>query len=964
MYIDKNILHKVYIYSSPKLTNMISKILNSVKDFEECIIDGTLKVCFLHENSKISKKGWSGFVKTEELYLMDNAENNLGISLVGSEYPGAHILTCIDIDGDKREIDNVNVEKFSKDWVYKIISLKLNELGIPFMAIKSSSGGYHIYVYTLSESMRYSSTQGLYYPSNPKKAYINDDVEMFLNGHLRHFSVLQEDVLPKTIVEIWCQKRYMVAPGSDIFDEDGNFVGTVELLEDGVQEFKKIGLVEDSLNDIVREAFLDAGFEENSDLKYTPNQNYSFENKSLSNKLTPFGIQVIGDLLIKYFPKISGQKHQCTLALGGYLFNKNISYESACELGQYVLDNVSDDLFKSKSEFIKTLTHDIQLNDPTRKQTGLATIEEILQPFCDKEKVGKKLHLATNPIFHKFWPDGRYAKKYNEIVINYAQHYMVKNVVQTKVNNDNEIVATPIQNYKINHSIDKIQIINDISNIEKTAIWERPVKVFFSTSDRQTYVSKAYRNTNELFKEYRKLPGAYTDSAKSIIESVFREFESIDFLDEIEYSTRPGIWLSAEQNQLRKFITNDNELVEVFPNAPERKYLRSALSLLKQINDIYPWADGKFGYFVKMGLTLPYADVLKNNFDRPHPSIILHGEAGTLKTTASEMLLHFNITENVDDETNIVGGGELLSEYRFGRIMDISSYPLVVNEAEYLFSVAKTRNLIKDAAHGKLIRKPGGNDPRSYYSHRSGIYTMNTLPAAAEDPAYLRRFVNIEFDRNERGDTPEMIQKMSFLNYGGVNNARFKELSHIGDYVFYILNRNLDWFTLPLDVIQNKIIESMEEYVGDDLSFLKQDESDFAYTDRTEQENSTLTMVLRVLREPYLRHKGRYLQNSSDIEMVRNMITSLSDYYYIHEAPNDFVLVDIGLKNKFNEEYFKEGKSITLKGCCNCLNDLDLDLNELELTSTRVYGRKKTIRGIKMTLEDLTKILTNKKEVI
>lgn len=942
---------------------MISKILSSVKDFEECILDGTLKVCFLHENSKISKKGWSGFVKTEELYLMDNAENNLGISLVGSEYPGAHILTCIDIDGDKREVDGINIEKFSKDWVYKIITKKLNELNLSYMAIRSSSGGYHIYLYTLSESLRFSSTQGLYYPMQPKDAYIDEDMEMFLNANLKSFAALQEDNLPKTIVEIWCQKRYMVAPGSDIFDEDGNYIGTVELLEDGVQAFKEIGLVEQPLNDIVREAFLDAGFKEDNDLKYTPNQNYSFENKSLSNKLSPFGVQVIGDLIVKYFPKISGQKHKCTLALGGYLHNKNISYDSAQELGEYIIDNVPDDLFNSKSEFMKTLTHDIMVDDPSRKQTGLATIEEILQPFCDKEKIGKQLHLATNPIFHKFWPDGRYAKKYNEIVINYAQHYMVKNVVQTKVNSDGEIVATPIQNYKINHCIDKIQIINDVSNIEKTAIWERPVKVFFSTSDRQDYVSKAYRNTNELFKEYRKLPGAYTDSAKSIIESVFREFESIDFLDEIEYSTRPGIWLSREEKKLRKFIEKDGELIEVSSKAPEKKFLRSALSLLKQINDIYPWNEGKFGYFVKMGLTLPYADVLKNHFDRPHPSIILHGEAGTLKTTASEMLLHFNITENVDDETNIVGGGELLSEYRFGRIMDISSYPLVVNEAEYLFSVAKTRNLIKDAAHGKLIRKPGGNDPRSYYSHRSGIYTMNTLPAAAEDPAYLRRFVNIEFDRNERGDTPEMIEKMSFLNYDGINNARFKELSFIGDFVFYILNKNLNWFMLPLDVIQENIINAMENYTGDDLSFLKQDESNFVYTDRTEQENSVLTMVLRVLREPYLKHKGRYLQNSSDIEMVRNMITSLSDYYYIHEAPNDCVLIDIGLKNKYNEAYFKEGKSITLKGCCNCLSDLDLNLGKLDITSSRVSGRKKTIRGIKMTLEDLTKILTNKNEV-
>ena len=203
---------------------MIIKILNSVKDFEECILDGTLKVCFLHENSKISKEGWAGFVKPEELYLVENSENNLGISLIGSEYPGAHILTCIDIDGDKREVNGHNREQFSKDWVYKIIIHKLNELNISFMAIQSSSGGYHIYVYTLSESLRYTSTAGLSYPDNISDAALSEDIEMFLNANQRNLINIVGDELPKSITEIWCQKRYMVAPGSDIYTEDGEYV--------------------------------------------------------------------------------------------------------------------------------------------------------------------------------------------------------------------------------------------------------------------------------------------------------------------------------------------------------------------------------------------------------------------------------------------------------------------------------------------------------------------------------------------------------------------------------------------------------------------------------------------------------------------------------------------------------------------------------------------------------------------
>lgn len=941
---------------------MISKILNSIKDFEECILDGTLKVCFLHENSKISKKGWAGFVKPEELYLVENAENNLGISLVGSEYPGSHILTCIDIDGDKREINGESIEQLSKDWAYKIITAKLNELEIDYMAVRSSSGGYHIYVYTLSESLRYSSTSGLYYPNSAKDAGYTMDISMFLDANSRVLEGVYGDELPKGIVEIWCQKRYMVAPGSDIFDDDGKYVGTTKLLDDGVQEFKKIGVIEGSLNDIVRDAFLEAGFKQNLNLKYTSNKNFDPNNKSLSNSLKDSDIKTIGDMILEYYPHISGQKHTCTLALGGYLHRKGICYESVLDLALYVVDNAPEDLFKSDDEFVKTLTHDVLEDDTSRSQTGLPTVEEILSPFCEKETIGKKLHLATNPIFHKFWPDGRYARKYNEIIINYAQHYIVKNVIQTKTNNDGEIIGTPVQNFKINHSVDKIQIINDISDVEDIPRWEKPVKLFFSGSDIDKNQTRIYDNSDELFKEYRKLPGAYIDQAKSIIESIYKEFEATGIIEELEFSTRPGIWLSEDKTKLRKFIDNNGKIEEITPQLPALKYLKSSLHLLQQINDVYPWHKGKFGFFVRMGLTMPYTDVLKNHFGRHHPSLILHGEAGTLKSTASELLIYLNL-DKINEETDVVGGGELSSEYRFGRIMDISSFPLVVNETEYLFSNSVTRELIKDAVNGKLIRKPGGNNPRAYYSHRAAIYTMNTLPAAAEDPAYLRRFVNIEFDRNERGDTPEMKKALSFLNTNGINNARFRELGCIGDFVFYFLNNNIDLLTNPVEIIQSKIIDAMEEYTGMNLDFLKEDVKNFAYTDRVEQENNTLTMILKVLRRPYLRHKGKYLQNGSDVAIVKNMVESLSEYYYIHLTPNEDILIDIGLKNRFNDEYYKEGKTITLKGCYNYLTDLDLGIDSLVLTSTRVIGRKKPLRGIKMTLEDFTKILTNKKDI-
>ena len=93
------------------------------------------------------------------------------------------------------------------------------------------------------------------------------------------------------------------------------------------------------------------------------------------------------------------------------------------------------------------------------------------------------------------------------------------------------------------------------------------------------------------------------------------------------------------------------------------------------------------------------------------------------------------------------------------------------------------------------------------------------------------------------------------------------------------------------------------------------------------------------------------------IEISNNAIN------YAKENNYDYVLIDIGLKHKFNEEHSKDGTSITLKSCYYYLLDLDLGLTSLTYTSSRVQGRKKQVRGIRMSIEDFTRVLINKSEI-
>lgn len=306
-----------------------------------------------------------------------------------------------------------------------------------------------------------------------------------------------------------------------------------------------------------------------------------------------------------------------------------------------------------------------------------------------------------------------------------------------------------------------------------------------------------------------------------------------------------------------------------------------------------------------------------------------------------------------------MSGGELFSEYRFGRAMDNSSFPLVVNETEYLFSTPRIKELIKDSVTGKLIRKPGGNEPQGYYSHRACIYTMNNLPMTTEDPAFLRRFIPLEFDSTERGDEPETIEKFEFLNENGIKNSKFQELKYIGDFVYYILNKNIHWFDFSLEQIQDNIIHELEKYSQMYLGFLKQHSKEFVYMDRQDQQNIKLSILLGILRKPYQYNKNKFFKETSETAIVRQMVNK-NVYSFVNKIDDDWILIDIGLKHKFNEETLKNGMSITLKGCYSYFQELDLGLSTITLGPARVKGRKKQIRGIRMSVDDFTKILTNK----
>lgn len=942
---------------------MINEILNILPDFREKVESKEISLCLLRndDSPKAPVNGYNYIVSTEELDSPLYSDYNLGISLLGPKYIGDKFLCCIDIDGDvgydkihddEQKIKNKNS---TQKWFYQIIKEAFDKKGIKPLVVRTMSGGYHIYLYIYEHPKKIHGFSSYLYPKKDIMTMDNFkkwDTIFEENQHLNDF--LNKPIKDNAI-EIFSQKRMMVAPGSCI---DGKYY-TVS--PDGAQSFSEIGeLIDTNIYDFIIEALIENNFILNPDkpILHTPQTQTTGETRYLTKN----NINKIANLIGNLYPQAGDQKHYCTLALGGYLATQNVAVESIEAIGMKIIED-HPNLFDNDKAFLQTLEHDSVQGVNGGEATGLKTLQDNLGGIIDRGILAKKMHIWTQSPIHSFYPNGEIGNEYTQVTMNFKYHSISKqNIVLKK--KDSDFIPVIKNQMTIKHVINDIVMVNDISRSEKSELnYENPVYFKYTTRN-ETLTSPLYENVDQMFKDYKSIEGAHISGSRSVLELIFNEFEEFDLITREVGSFRPGIFLDPETQTLHRFIKKGKKIEELPAEKPSLYDITEGVKLLTKINENYPWQDDKFGIFIKHILTIPFTHVLKNDFRMPHPSIILCGEGGTLKSSAGEMAVAIWGNHNNDIAENIVGGGELNSEYRFGRIMDCSSYPLVVNEPEVLFIRAKIRELIKDSVDGRLLRKPGSYNSKEYYSRRASIYCMNAVPQQADDPSYLRRFVTIDFTKAERGDTEEVKNRLQFLNKKGIINNGFEELSVIGDYVFYLISENINWLKLPLETLQNKIIEKMANQTGISLDWLlDSDIKTSVYIDRTDQENSILSLILTLLRDPYYKNKNKFINNSDPESILRNLVTDSNYYPYIHETVDgDAIVIDIGLKNMFNFQYGSMVKPITLSSIFNHLEDTTYNLASMKLGSQRVIGMKHPIRGIKMDYSEFTRLITNQTE--
>lgn len=920
-----------------------------------------INVCMVKKYSKVPVKDYKQIIDPDDIDDILDSDNELGISLLGTEMDGQKRLVCIDVDGDKSDYTNATTVQFSKDWFYQIITEKLNSLNIDHLDVQSTSGGYHIYVYCLEHCIPHKSTAALQYPTSLEAAISGSEaIGMFLSSqiHQEMLDTFLNKKAPQGIVELWSKGRMIMAPGSQVLYEGETEPKQSKVISTKVRKFADISVVEDDLNKIIRDAFLDAGFIENEAY-----QKASFnKNVGMSGELSDRSIEFIGNLILKYFPLISGQKHECTLALGGFLAGRKISAESIQKIGEYVLKNKETNLFKNDDAFIDTLLHDTLEDQEDKLTTGLNTLESILEPYCPRGLIAKQLYLMTNPRSHTFWPNGCNTTRYEEVIIDFIRHTTSSSVIFRSLKNG-EYTKQVESSYYINNCIHAINFVRDLSSHKTFAEYANtPIRIYYKVQNHTELYDYMFENLDDLSNNYRKLMGiGDTAKVKKVIRQTFNEFYLLGLIGAEDFSTIPGIFLSADKQRLVKILPENGVLTECEHKEVDRDQLADALNLLSRINNAFPWEDGKFGFIMRYTLTLPYANILKMHFDKDHKFLILYGTSGTLKSTATEIMFHINLDDRFSaDCLSTASAGD--SEFRLGYDLNASSYPIFYDEGEVFFRTEKLRNILKNAFSDRLLRNPGKQE-KEYYANRIAVFTMNNLPPEVEESALLRRMNTVELSPQEFVEVEEIDTRLAFLNDGGILNSRLKELNVIGEAVFNILNDNIDWFNNTIMTIQELIINELEKQSGVNLDFFRVDASGFIFDDRNTEESGVLSRILSLLREPYLRHCNKYLQNADPVAMIKQMLVSVPEYSFIHLTARDGVLIDATFKDLFNAKYSKENYTITLKSCYEYLADLDLDLGYIQYGPSRVKGRKKLITGIRMTLIDLCKIILNTPEL-
>lgn len=929
------------------------RCFREIEDYEETIKNNDFKIVFLYDDNapetpmnqnKANKKypvgGPKGYKTLDDVYANEfNMQRNIGVCPIRKE--NEPFLCVIDIDGEttyaSSEQEKTEIKLATRMYLYEVLKDGLHSRGLTPMFVSTANNGYHIYIYATQVTHEKHPINNLIYPSKNLKTF--QDTTAF-----NQYPVLQNvglKPMAKSAIEFFSEAgKYVVGPGSIINGKKYN------VLDDGVKRFKDISTyIEKPLEELISEIFEEAGFTIDYDHQKELTQRKIMLDDS-KHDIPIQNVANIGDFIIEAWPLIDGEKQMATVALGGFLSSMGVSQKSLIDIGNYVIDNkpspnffkMSDDAERTQG-FIPSLLHDSEEN-ATKKKQGLSSLKERFMGKYDVYKMSRLLWLNSCPKTHKFYPNERYTNQYDEVVLDFHKKQIRLNHIR-----QGKEASTAVSNDIIHHIVENFEYIDDISMPSVLDFSDMPIQ--FNLIAPNGMVKKyMFQDRQTWFDNFHKMYGAYTSRNSKVPGYILKEYEDLGIIRTIESSSRPGIYLSKNGKKFRKFIETEDGVAEVECEPPDRDKTRSALMLLKQICDAFPWAEDKFAATVKHALLLPYGFSYKK-YNRWIPGIMLIGESGTLKSTMGQMLclLHTPIKQN--KRAYIMNGSEFKSEFRIGRDMNRHSYPIVINECMSVFTVQDNLEYIKDTITEEFGRNPGtstGEDGEMYYNRCIPIFTLNDSVEGLEEREFARRFLTINLTKKDLYTEQEIEEHLSFLNKGPVVNGRFEELQILGDFVFYYINEHIDLFSKSIYKTMDSIVRGLQEYTGIDTSWLNVNTKKYIDMDFDESSQYDLDKAVGVIKQPFAHKKSRNLSGKSDEQILEDMMGI--DYSYIFRTKTGVVITS-GFKDAYRELDKNLNRTMKVTELRDLLNLNFADGEDVcKYQTTRIRGSSAPKKGV------------------
>ena len=222
------------------------------------------------------------------------------------------------------------------------------------------------------------------------------------------------------------------------------------------------------------------------------------------------------------------------------------------------------------------------------------------------------------------------------------------------------------------------------------------------------------------------------------ISSLIPEFKRRGLARSVNTPEAAGIYFDNNDNLI---LVKDAIISKLIlpENNPEKA--KQALLKLAFLRGFYDFK--KFDIAINW---LPYAIIsyaLKERFNIKQYQLTLYGERHTGKTTLARILR--NMFKVVDAQLGSVVE-EADTEYRLGYILNLSTFPQLIDEAE-IFNVQAIIKLLKRASTSVVARWRGDTN-KVFYARSPIILTCNPhtgQPLSLTDPGLLERFIIITF---------------------------------------------------------------------------------------------------------------------------------------------------------------------------------------------------------------------------